>query len=147
MGLDRILRVKAYPNRGTGRGGTTDGEDDRRVVVLTLIANEGDKAKAHELSSHLRSFLPTNDRRKIAEPLECSHGGKTVFLDRCSRATHDGLVTLGDVHESESLGALLVCLVRVERLEVVWWVVRLATDEAAEEGGNNGLRDDDLVVD
>ena len=92
--------MTTYPNRGTGRGGTTHGEDDRRVVILALIANQGDKAETDELGSHLGSFLPTNDRRKITEPLERSHGGETVFLDGGGGTTHDGLYALSDVHES-----------------------------------------------
>ena len=96
--MDGIWRVKTHPNRGTGWGGTTDGEDNRRVVILTLIADESDKTESDELSSHLRSLLPTNDRCKIAEPLERGDSGKTVLLDCGSGAAHDRLYALGDVH-------------------------------------------------
>ena len=144
--LDRILRVKTYPNRGAGWGGTTDGKDNRRVVILTLITDESDKTESEKLSSHLRSLLPTNNRCKVAEPLERGDSGKTVFLDGGGGASHDRLCAFGDVHESETLGALCVCLVGVERVEVVWGIVRLTTNETAEEGGDDGLGDDDLVV-
>ena len=140
--------MKAYSNRGTRRGRTTDGKNDGRVVVLALIADEGDKAETDKLSSHLRSFLPTDDGCEITEPLKCSHGGKTVLLDGCCRAAHDGLCSLGDVHESETLGALLISLKRFDGLGLgaLRGIVRLATNEAAEEGGDDGLRNDDLVV-
>ena len=41
----------------------------------------------------------------------------------------------------------MVCLVGTEGLKVIWRVVGLTADETAEEGGDDGLRDDDLVVD
>jgi len=40
----------------------------------------------------------------------------------------------------------LVCLVGVERVEVVRGIVRLTTNKTTEEGGDDGLGDDDLVV-
>ena len=40
----------------------------------------------------------------------------------------------------------MVCLVGVERVEVIWGIVRLAANETAEESGDDSLRDDDLVV-
>ena len=40
----------------------------------------------------------------------------------------------------------MVRLVLVERIEVFWGVVRLTANEAAEEGGDDGLGNDDLVV-
>ena len=123
-----------------------DGKDNRRVVILALIANEGDKVKMDELSSNLCNLLPTNNRCKIAEPLERNHGSKIVFLDRCGCTTHNGLYALSDVHKSDALGVLLVCLVGVERGEVFWGVVRLMTNETAKEGGNDELRDDDLAI-
>ena len=116
-----------------------DGEDNGRVVVLAFIADKGDKAKTDELNSHLHSLFPTNNGREIAEPLKCSHSGKTVLLDGSGRTTHDGLCALGNVHESETLGAFLVGLVGVERMEVFWGVVRLAANEATEESGDDGL--------
>jgi len=69
-----------------------------------------------------------------------------VFLDRGGGTTHDGLCALVDVYESETLGTFMVCLIGAERLEVVWGIVRLTTNETAEEGGDDGLRDNDLVV-
>ena len=140
------MTARTYTNRRPGRGGTTDGENDRRVVVLALIADEGDKAETNKLCGHLRSFLPTNDRCKVAEPFKGGYGGKTVLLDGCSRTTDYWLRTLGDVHESEAFRTFLVCPVRVKRLEVLRGVVWLTTDETAEEGGDDGLRNDDLVI-
>lgn len=40
----------------------------------------------------------------------------------------------------------MICLVGVKRLEVVRGIVRLTANETAEEGGDDGLRNDDLVV-
>ena len=40
----------------------------------------------------------------------------------------------------------MVCLVGVERVEVVRGIVRLTTNKTTEEGGDDGLGDDDLVV-
>ena len=69
-------------------------------------------------------------------------------LDGCCRTTHDGLCSFGDVHESETLGALLISLKGFNGLGLgaLRGIVRLATNEAAEEGGDDGLRNDDLVV-
>jgi len=69
-----------------------------------------------------------------------------MFLNCGGGATHDGLRALGDVHESETLGTFLVCRVGTKRLEVIWGVIRLTANETAEESGDDGLRDDDLVV-
>ena len=69
-----------------------------------------------------------------------------MFLDGGGGTTHNGLRALGDVHESETLGSFLVSLIGIERTEVFRGIVRLATNKTAEEGGDDGLRDDDLVV-
>ena len=90
---------KFAANIGASGGRTASDENDGQIVVLALIADEGDKAGTNELTSHLRSALSTNNRCEIAESLKCSHGGKTVLLDRCGGTTHDALCALGNVHE------------------------------------------------
>jgi hypothetical protein len=70
-----------YTNgRISTRCGTTNGEDDGGIIVLALVADEGNEAETNKLRCHLCSFFTTDDGGKIAEPLEGGKGGETVAM-------------------------------------------------------------------
>jgi hypothetical protein len=137
-----------YTNgRISTRRRTTDGEDDGRIIVLALIADKGNEAKTNKLRSHLCSFFTTDDGGKIAEPLEGGEGGKAVAMSHQLRLSGTRRLAICHVHDLDTLGPFVVSGCGIEGLCRLWGIVGLAADETTEEGGDDGLGDDNLVID
>ena len=66
--------------RVTTRSRAAHSEDDSGVIVLPLIADQGDKPEPNELRGHLRSLFTSDDRGEVAEPLQGGDGRKAVLV-------------------------------------------------------------------
>ena len=140
---------QAYADRRVStRGRAANGKNDGRIVVLALIAHESDEAETDKLRSHLRGLFASDDGGKITEPLEGCEGGKAVALGDGLRPSRSGRLAICNVHELDAPGALVIsgCGIGVLACRLLG-VVCLAADEATKKGGDDGLGDDDLVID
>ena len=132
--------------RVTAGSRTSNGENDGRIVVLPLVADQSDEAKANKLCCHLCGFLSPYNGRKVAKPLERRDGGKTIFVYD-SLFAQERLCFFLYVHELHAFGSLVVLLKSVLRCDgILRRVVGLASDETTKEGSDYGLRDNDLVI-
>ena len=139
------MKKTCVNRRITARSRAAYGEDDGRVVVLPLVTDESDEAETNKLRSHLSSFLPSHDRGEIAEPLQSTDRSKAVFVYD-STASNRWLRSFLNIHQLCAFCTFMVLGKSIGGIRTGRRVIWLATDEAAEEDGDDGLRDDDLVV-
>lgn len=140
--------METYANgRIATRRRAANGEDDGGIIVLTLVANKADEAETHKVGSHLCCFLTTDDGGKIAEPLEGGESGKAVTMNDGLILSRGGGLPVCNIHELDALGPFVVSGCSIQVLADLWGIVGQAADEATKEGGDDGLRDDDLIID
>lgn len=56
-------------------------------------------------------------------------------------------MAISPVPELDTSRSFVISGCRIKGLCCLWWIVGLAADEVAEEGGGDGLGDDDLIID
>lgn len=99
------------------------------------------------MCGHLRGLVTADDRRKVAEPLQGADRGEAEFIGLERRlADHLGRSFL-DVDQWHTLCPLSVLHSGVELARRhLGHVVGATADESAEQGSDDGLGDDNLVV-
>lgn len=97
------------------------------------------------MGCHLGSFVSSNDGREVAKPLQSGNSSEAVGQILKWTFAHHLRRTVHDIHEWNALGAFVI-LCRWVLEHLFGHVVRAPSSESAEQRGNHGLRNDDLVV-